>query len=131
MGFAFPWPYSQGEWLAWGVAAVTTLLGLLFLFAPRLSLRLLRLQTTQAHPKALSAVRGPLAGFHLGLGLCSILFAQPFLYVALGVAWALDAFGRAISIMSDDGNTLYGWTLLVFALVMAILPLAFAIGLIG
>lgn len=131
MGFAFPWPLSQGEWLAWGVAGVTVLMGLMFLFAPRLSLRLLRLQTTQAHPNAFSAVRGTLGGFHLGLGLCAILFAQPFIYMTLGIAWALEAFGRAISMMSDDGNTFHGWAFLIFSLVMAVLSLAFATGLIS
>ncbi|TIW27946.1 MAG: DUF4345 domain-containing protein, partial [Mesorhizobium sp.] len=29
MEFAFPWPMSQGEWLAWSSAVVTLLFGLL------------------------------------------------------------------------------------------------------
>ena len=32
MEFAFPWPVTQGEWLAWSSAAVTVLLGLIFFF---------------------------------------------------------------------------------------------------
>ncbi|TIO72455.1 MAG: DUF4345 domain-containing protein, partial [Mesorhizobium sp.] len=28
MEFAFPWPASQGEWLAWSSAVVTLLIGL-------------------------------------------------------------------------------------------------------
>ena len=36
MNFTFPWPVSQGEWLAWSSAAVTLFLGLMLLFAPRI-----------------------------------------------------------------------------------------------
>ena len=39
MEFEFPWPLSQGEWLAWMSAAITVLFGLILLFAPRLALR--------------------------------------------------------------------------------------------
>lgn len=131
MNLAFPWPYSQGEWMAWTVAAITALMGLAFLFAPRLSLRVLRLGTANAHPETYSAVRGTLAGFHLGLGLCAILFAQPFIYMTLGVAWGMEAFGRIISILSDGGGRMHAFFMLVFALVMAALPLAYAMGITG
>ena len=46
MSFEFPWPFTQGEWLAWSSAAVTVLFGLIMLFLPRIGLRILRLQTT-------------------------------------------------------------------------------------
>jgi aspartate racemase len=54
---AFPWPMSDGEWLAWSSAAVTVLLGLFSLFAPRLALRLLRLAPSERHPEAVGEVR--------------------------------------------------------------------------
>lgn len=130
MEFAFPWPFSQGEWLAWSSAVVTVLFGLILFFAPGLSLRLLRLQTTPDHPEALSEARATMSGFYLGLGLTCILFAQPMLYIALGVSWALTAFGRIVSMMSDRGNTLYNWVSVAVEIVLAALPLAFAFGLV-
>lgn len=129
MEFAFPWPFSQGEWLAWTSAAVTVLFGLILFFAPRLSLRLLRLQTVPEHPEALAEARATMAGFYLGLGLCCLLLgSQPFLYMALGLSWALTAFGRIVSMMSDRGGTIINWLWLVLEIVLAALPLAFALG---
>ncbi|MBX3571872.1 MAG: DUF4345 family protein [Mesorhizobium sp.] len=130
MEFAFPWPFSHGEWLAWSSAVVTVLFGLILFFAPGLSLRLLRLQTTPEHPEALAEARATMSGFYLGLGLTCILFAQPMLYIALGVSWALTAFGRIVSMMSDRGNTLYNWVSVAVEIVLAALPLAFAFGLV-
>jgi hypothetical protein len=130
MEFAFPWPFSQGEWLAWSSAVVTVLFGLILFFAPGLSLRLLRLQTTPDHPEALAEARATMSGFYLGLGLTCILFAQPMLYIALGVSWALTAFGRIVSMMSDRGNTLYNWVSVAVEIVLAALPLVFAFGLV-
>ncbi|MFU0505057.1 AGROH133_08824 family phage infection protein [Pseudaminobacter sp. NGMCC 1.201702] len=131
MEFAFPRPFTQGEWLAWCSAAVTVLLGLLLLFGPRLSFRVLRLQTVEGHPEAIAEARARMAGFYLGLGLCCILLAQPLLYMALGFSWAFTAFGRVVSMLSDRGNTFYNWVLLAVELVLAALPLAFAVGLIS
>jgi predicted membrane channel-forming protein YqfA (hemolysin III family) len=71
-----------------------------------------------------------MSGFYLGLGLCAILFAQPMLYIALGLSWALTAFGRLVSMMSDRGNTLYNWVSLVLEIVLAAMPLVFALGLV-
>lgn len=128
MELAFPSPQSQGEWLAWASAAVTVLFGVVLLFAPRISLRVLRLQTVERHPEAVSEARATMAGFYLGTGLCCVLLAQPLLYMALGAAWGFTAFGRLVSMLSDRGNTLYNWLSLVLELVLAALPLGFAFG---
>jgi uncharacterized membrane protein HdeD (DUF308 family) len=128
MEFVFPWPMSQGEWLAWSAAVLTVLFGLLLLFAPRISLRLLRLQTTEKHPEAVAEARATIAGFYLGTGLCCILLAQPLLYMALGFSWLFTVFGRIISMLSDQGNTIYNWLSLIVAMVLAALPLGFAFG---
>lgn len=128
MEFSFPWPTSQGEWLAWSSAAVTLLLGLMLLFAPRFSLRVLRLRTVERHPEGVSAARATMSGFYIGVGLCCILFAQPFLYMALGFSWAFTAFGRLVSMMSDRGNTPSNWIWLIFEVALAVLPLSFVFG---
>jgi hypothetical protein len=128
MGFEFPWPTSNGEWLAWSSAAVTILFGLIMLFLPKIGLRILRLQTSPEHPEALAEARGTMSGFYLGLGICCILLAQPWLYIALGFSWLFTAFGRIVSMLSDRGNTLYNWISVVIELVLAGLPLAFSLG---
>jgi hypothetical protein len=130
MELAMPWPLSQGEWFAWSSAAVTILFGVLFLFAPRLTLRVLRLQTEPRHPEAVSEARATMAGFYLGVGLCGILLAQPLLYLTLGVCWLLTAFGRIISMLSDRGNTPFNWISLLVELTLGGLPLAFVLGLV-
>lgn len=131
MELAFPWPYSQGEWLAWASAAVTVLFGLAALFAPVTVLRILRLETKPDHPEAVAAARANLAGFWLGVGLACMLLAQPFLYIALGLAWAVTAFGRLVSMMSDGGYTPYNFAALVVELVLAAPAVLFGFGLIS
>jgi len=98
------------------------------MFAPRLSLRVLRLMPRDDHPEAVSEARATMSGFYLGLGLCALLLAQPLLYMALGFSWLFTAFGRLVSMLSDSGNTLYNWFSIVLELVLAALPLAFAFG---
>ncbi len=131
MEFAFPWPYSFGEWLAWTCAVITILIGLFLLFAPETGLKLYRLQTLPDHPEAVATARANMAGFYLGLGISCVLLAQPLLYLALGLSWALTGFGRLISMLSDDGNTLYNWIALAIEIVFALLALLFAFGLIA
>jgi Kef-type K+ transport system membrane component KefB len=128
MEFAFPWPLSQGEWLAWSVAAFTLLVGLLMLFAPGLTLKMLRLQTASNHPEAVAEARATMSGFYIGVGLASILLAQPLIYLTLGACWALTAFGRIVSMLSDNGNTVYNWVWLVLEVALASCVLAFALG---
>ena len=124
----FYWPSSQGEWLAWSSAAVTIAFGLVLMFAPRLSLRLLRLRTAPDHPEAVSEARATMAGFYLGVGICAMLFAQPLIYLALGAGWAFTAFGRIISMMSDRGVTLYNFISVIIEMLLAALPLLYGLG---
>lgn len=128
MDFAFPWPMTQGEWLAWTSAAVTVFFGLLLLFAPRISFRILRLTASERYPNAVAEARSTMAGFYLGLGLCCILLAQPLLYMALGASWGMTAFGRLIAMMSDEANTPYHWVSFLVDVALAALPLAFVFG---
>ena len=124
----FYWPGSSGEWLAWASAVVTVLFGLAMLVAPRATLNVLDLRHDPERPAGLAEVRGRMAGFYLGLGLSAILFAQPFLWMALGAGWALTAFGRLVSMVADRGFTAYNMLSIVAELVLALLPLAYAFG---
>jgi hypothetical protein len=131
MDFAFPWPYSQGEWLAWSGAALTVLIGLAFLFARGLMLKAVRLEPRDGCPQAVAEGRATIGGFYIGFGLTAILFAQPLVYMALGFAWAVSAFGRLVSILSDRGGTARNWLLLLLSLILAGLPLVFALGIVS
>ncbi|SDP40577.1 protein of unknown function [Phyllobacterium sp. YR620] len=122
------WPASQGEWMAWLSAAITVVFGLVLFFAPRVAMRIMRLQTKPERPEALSEIRATFAGFYLGLGLSALVFAQPFLWIALGVSWGFTVFGRLISMMSDGGNKPYNWAWVVVELLLAAGPLLFAFG---
>jgi hypothetical protein len=129
MDFTFPWPTSQGEWLAWASAVATILVGLIALFAPRLAFRILRLAPAENHPEAIAEARAS-SGFYLGLGLCCILLGQPLLYMALGFAWMFTAFGRIVGMMSDGANTAVNWLWLVVEAILAALPLVAFFGLV-
>jgi hypothetical protein len=51
-------------------------------------------------------------------------------YLALGAAFALAAFGRILSMLSDGGNTVMNWLFLSVQIVLAALPLAYVFGLV-
>ncbi len=123
------WPASNGEWMAWSAAAFTAFLGLAALFAPRLMLRVMRLQTANERVSALADVRASYGGFRLGLGLaCLVLHPQPLLSLALGAAWIATAFGRFVSMLSDKGLTLANWLFLALELTLSALAFAYALG---
>ncbi|MCY0148863.1 DUF4345 family protein [Hoeflea sp. G2-23] len=124
----FYWPTTQGEWLAWSSALVTLGFGLLLMFGPRLSLRILRLQTSPDHPEAVSEARATMAGFYLGVAICAMLFAQPLIYLALGAGWAFTAFGRIISMLSDRGMTPYNFISVAIEALLAAMPLLYGLG---
>lgn len=129
MGLDFPWPITTGEWLAWTSAAATALIGLLYLFAPRLMLRLSGLAVPLERQQALAHLRGPVAGFLLGVGLGAILLGQPLVYLVLGFAWGFTAFGRVIGMLSDGAglrNSLH----LIAETGLAVLALLFATGIV-
>lgn len=128
MEFAFPWPTTQGEWLAFTAASATVLLGVLFLFAPGVSFRLFRLAPRPEQPEGYALARANMAGFYLGLGLSAMLLAQPLLYMALGFAWLFTAFGRIVSMMSDHANRPLNWLWLVLDVLLAAFALAFSFG---
>ena len=126
MEYSFPWPTSQGEWLAWSSAVVTLAFGLLLFFAPRIGFRILRLQPKLEKLAAIAEGRGRMSGFYLGVSLCCILLAQPLLYMALGFSWLFTAFGRLLWMISDEANTPFNWVSFIAVLVLAALPLGFA-----
>jgi hypothetical protein len=121
-------PTETGEFLAFCAAAVTALLGLIFLFAPGLAFRALGIDLREGRRGGYAEARSTMGGFHLGLGLAALLLAQPMVYLALGAAFALAAFGRILSMLSDGGNTLLNWLFTVLQIMLSALPLAYVFG---
>lgn len=121
-------PTSTGEWFAWSAAVVTALFGAIMLFAPGLSMKLLRLQSINGRPEAYASIRAIAAGPYLGLGLGCLIFAQPFLWVVLGAAWGFALFGRFISMMSDKGASFYNIVAVIVEFLLAAGPLLYAFG---
>ena len=75
MEFAFPWPMTQGEWLAWSAAAVTVFFGADPALRAGLVLRACcGCRPARSHPEAVAAARATMAGFYLG--------ARPLLHPA-------------------------------------------------
>lgn len=124
----FALPIETGEQLAFGAAVFTVLLGMMMLLAPGFSLRILGFQRPELSTAPYSEMRSSLGGFYVGVGVAAILVAQPFVYFALGLGFALGAFGRILSILSDSGSTLRNYILLVVQIVLSLLPLGYFFG---
>ncbi|WP_428426488.1 DUF4345 domain-containing protein [Pararhizobium sp.] len=121
-------PTETGEFLAFCAAVVTSLLGLVFLFAPGIAFRALGIDLREGRRGGYAEARSTMGGFHLGLGLAALLLAQPMVYLAMGAAFALAAFGRILSMLSDSGNTVVNWLYLVLQVALSALPLAYVFG---
>ncbi len=121
-------PQSLGEWLAWASALVTILFGIICFFLPRTTYKILRLRTVEGVPEAVSESRATMAGFYLGVGILAIMFAQPFIWMALGAGWFFTALGRLVSIVFDRGNTLFNWISILIEAALAASPLLYALG---
>jgi hypothetical protein len=121
-------PTDTGEFLAFCAAVVTSLIGLVFLFAPGIAFRALGIGIREGRRGGYAEARSTMGGFHLGLGIAALLLAQPMVYLALGAAFALAAFGRILSMLSDGGSTVVNWLYLIVQIVLSALPLAYVFG---
>ncbi len=126
----FYFPTELGEQLAFGAAVLSSLIGLLVMFAPMITFRLFGLQVTGERRDGLVLIRSSLAGVYLGLGVSALLLAQPMVYLAFGAAFALAVFGALLSILSDGGATLRNLLLMVVHVVLAAFPLMYVFGLV-
>ncbi|NTJ66118.1 DUF4345 domain-containing protein [Agrobacterium rhizogenes] len=120
-------PTEFGERLAYCSAAVTALIGLFLMFAPGYAYRFLKLQVKEGRSEAYAEARSA-GGFMVGIGLVAILLAQPMIYLALGAAFGVAAFGRILSLMSDRGSIFLSLLLLVVQAVLAALPFLYGLG---
>ncbi|KRB63034.1 hypothetical protein ASE04_00655 [Rhizobium sp. Root708] len=120
-------PEELGEQLAFCSAAFAVLAGLIIMFAPGYSMRLFGLQPREGRRDGYAELRST-GGMYLALGLTPIMLAQPNVYLVFGASFAMAAFARIISLLSDKGSTILNYLLLVVQIVLAALPLAYVFG---
>ncbi|WP_182085987.1 DUF4345 family protein [Aureimonas sp. ME7] len=127
----FTLPVTTADTLPFVAAAFSVLYGLFALFAPGYFLRMAKLQPITERRVGLSEIRGTLAGFPLGAGLATLFFFdQPFMQMTLGAGWLFVAFGRLVSILSDDASTFGNWLWLLLNTALAAACLAPVFGLV-
>lgn len=97
-------PATPAEWLPLITPLATLLIGFLYFLVPGRMLSMLRLAGRPDHPEAIGEGRSRFAGFLVGLPMAALLFGQPVLFQALGVAWAIAATGKLVHIVFDDGR---------------------------
>lgn len=120
-------PTETGELLAFCAAIVTGIAGLVGLFAPGVALRVNGLQLHEGRTEGFAAMRSA-GGFYAGLAISALLLAQSWIYLAIGGAFALAAFGRILSMMSDRSFSPANLLLLLVQAILATLPLIHVFG---
>jgi hypothetical protein len=123
----FYFPETFGEQLAFCAAAFTALAGFVIMFAPGYAMRLFGLQPRGERRDGFAEQRS-IGGFYFGFGLSAIMLAQDFIYMALGAAFAMAAFARIVSLLSDRGGTMLNYLLLVVQVALAAMPLGYSFG---
>ena len=123
----FAWPMSTGEWLAFLTGLATFLIGVALMVIPRGFMHVLGLAPREDTNNGVSEVRGPFGGMWAGLGLASILLAQPLVYLALGVAFAFCVIGRIISFAADRTFNIHCVVATLFEIASAVFPIAYAL----
>ncbi|MBL4893109.1 MAG: hypothetical protein JKX91_15065 [Rhizobiaceae bacterium] len=99
----FELPQSPEEWLPFLVPLVTLLIGLGYMFMPRLVLGRLGLDGGLNHPEGIGAGRSNFGGFMVGLSIVCVLFQQPILNQALTLSWGIAAAGKLVHLVLDGG----------------------------
>ena len=120
-------PTETGEFLAFCAAIATGLLGLFALFAPGTALKLAGLRPGETSREGLAFVRSS-GGFYAGLAIVALMMAQSWIYMAIGGGFALAAFGRILSLMSDGSFTVKNLLVLVTQAALAAFPLGYVFG---
>ena len=123
----FYFPTELGEQLAFAAAAFAALAGFVIMFAPGYAMRLFGLMPREGRRDGYAEQRS-VGGFYLGFGLSAIMLAQNWIYMALGASFAMAAFARIISLLSDKGSTILNYLLLVVQAILAAVPLAYSFG---
>lgn len=120
-------PTELGEQVAFVCAAATAALGLLVFLFPATVLRLAAFQIGEVRPEGYAAVRSS-GAHHLGFGLATIMLAQDWIYMTLGIALGFAAVGRLLSCALDRGFTPRNIAISLLQVVFSGGPLAYVFG---
>lgn len=121
-------PLSFGEWLAWLVALGFVLVGLFYMILPKTAIKICGYRQSVESTVILSGVRGNMGGIPLGLGLSYLVFAQPFLAIALFFAAFFAAFGRLLSFVFDKSFSGFNCFAFMVEIVFAVASFVYAFG---
>lgn len=117
MEFSLPeFPATPIGQAAFASALLSVVFGLLYLCVPQSMGRVIGLQS--GREGAIGELR-PAGGFLAGFGLATLMLDQPILYAALGLALGLGAFGRILSLMSDQASGFINIVMLLLEALMA------------
>jgi Domain of unknown function (DUF4345) len=123
------WPQTLGETLGFAAASITLAIGLVAFLFPRTMLKLVKLAPVV--PQAVAEGRAGFGGMLIALGASTIIFAQPFVTLTLGAAWAMAAIGRMLSMIVDRSASAANGTAFLFEAAMAAAALAGVLGWVG
>lgn len=126
----FYFPETFGEQVAFMGSAGSVVIGLVFMFMPKVALKLFGLRMKEESTDGYALMRSSFAGLYLGLGVAAMLLAQPMVYLAVGITFVVAVFGNILSILSDGGVTIRNCLLLVVNGLLGTLPLCYAFGLV-
>jgi hypothetical protein len=117
MEFSLPeFPATPMAQAAFAAAALAALFGLVYLCFPQTIGRISGLQS--GRDGAIGELR-PAGGFLAGFAIATLMLDQPILYAALGLALGVGAFGRVLSLMSDQAVSLANVAMLLLQALMA------------
>ncbi|MBP1852238.1 DUF4345 family protein [Rhizobium halophytocola] len=120
----FYFPTEFGEQMAFVAGCVTIAIGLLLMFVPGYAARIYNLMPIEGCRDGYGLFRS-IGGFFAGSGIAAIMLAQPTIYMTLGGAYVLAAFGRFLSILSDRAGSVINLAMLVVELALAAMMLAY------
>ncbi|MDO1584042.1 AGROH133_08824 family phage infection protein [Rhizobium oryzicola] len=123
----FYFPTELPERIAFIASALTAIIGLFILLLPAQSLRIAGFSVGGITGDGYGSVRST-GGLYLGLGLCAILLAQNWTYLALGASLSAAAIGRLLSMLFDRGLSPRNFALLLLQVALGALPLAYVFG---
>jgi hypothetical protein len=117
MEFSLPeFPATPMGQAAFASALLAVAFGLLYLSFPQSMGRITGLQS--GRDGAIGELR-PAGGFLAGFAIATLMLDQPILYAALGLALGLGAFGRLLSLMSDQAVGVVNIVMLLLQALMA------------
>ena len=101
------------------VMLLTILLGLIGWFAPRYTMKKLKLQTAENSNMGLSEIRAANGALFVGVAVGAIVISLPIAFAMVGCLYAGAATGRITSILIDKSGCVSSWSYFLVELIFA------------